>query len=102
MKKNMVIILLSAVLTMACQGNRQQQKEQLRQRVRSEYYQLEVAKAQRELARTDSLLQRLEVELDSMNVSHRIRLDSLRHEADVQGARIRYLHRKQGELGIEN
>ena len=83
---------------MSCQGNRQQQKDQLRQQLRSEYYQQELEKAQRELAHTDSLLQVLEADLDSLNVDHRLLLDSLSHEADVQGARIRYLHRKQQEL----
>ena len=98
MKKSMVIILLTAGLLMSCQGNRQQQKDQLRQQLRSEYYQQELEKAQRELAHTDSLLQVLEADLDSLNVDHRLLLDSLSHEADVQGARIRYLHRKQQEL----
>ena len=98
MKKSMVITLLAASLLMACQQNRQQQKDELRHQLRSEYYQQELEKAQHELAHTDSLLQVLEADLDSLNVDHRLRLDSLSHEADVQGARIRYLHRKQKEL----
>jgi hypothetical protein len=98
MKKSVVIILLAASLLMACQENRQKQKDELRHHLRSEYYQRELEKAQRELAYTDSLLQVLEADLDSLNVDHRLLLDSLSHEADVQGARIRYLHRKQKEL----
>ena len=98
MKKCVAIILFAAGLLMACQGNRQQQKDELHRHLRSEYYQQELEKAQHELAHTDSLLQLLEADMDSLNVDHRLRLDSLSHEADVQGARIRYLHRKQQEL----
>ena len=53
---------------------------------------------EQELAITDSLLQLAEADDDTLNVEKRVRLDSLKLEADVQGAKIRYIHKKQEEL----
>ena len=73
-------------------------KQQLRHEVRSKFYNEELAKAQRQLAHTDSLLQLVEQDMDSISVRKRIYRDSLEMERDVQGAKIRYIHRKQKEL----
>ena len=95
-------LILSALLLAACLtacGNKQkheQQKEQLRQEVRSQFYERKLAEAEAQLAQTDSLLQQALADPDTLNVEKRVRLDSLKHAADVQGAQIRYLHKKKG------
>ena len=100
MKKLSVMIILVALLLTACGNRREAEKEALRQEVRKQFFASELVKAQRQLARTDSLLQLAEAEADAdtFNVAKRILLDSLKLEADVQGAKIRYIHKKQKEM----
>ena len=92
MKKLSVMIILVALLLTAC-GNRREAEK-----VRKQFFASELVKAQRQLARTDSLLQLAEADADTFNVAKRILLDSLKLEADVQGAKIRYIHKKQKEM----
>ncbi len=94
----MFITLFVALCVTACGNKREQQKEQLRHEVREQFYERELLKAQSALAHTDSLLQIVEADMDTLNVEKRILLDSLKHAADVQGAQIRYIHKKQKEL----
>ncbi len=96
MYRYILIGIVAACLT-ACGNKREEQKQQLRKEVRSQFYARELQKAQIQLAHTDSLLQLAELDNDTLNVQKRIRLDSLRQAADVQGAKIRYLHKKQKE-----
>ena len=98
MKKLSVMIILVALLLTACGNRREAEKETLRQEVRKQFFASELVKAQRQLARTDSLLQLAEADADTFNVAKRILLDSLKLEADVQGAKIRYIHKKQKEM----
>jgi hypothetical protein len=92
------MIILVALLLTACGNRREAEKEALRQEVRKQFFASELVKAQRQLARTDSLLQLAEADADTFNVAKRILLDSLKLEADVQGAKIRYIHKKQKEM----
>ncbi len=92
------LVLFVAVCLTACGNKHEQQKEALRHEIRTQYYERELVKAQAALAHTDSLLQIVEADMDTLNVEKRIRLDSLKHAADVQGAQIRYIHKKQKEL----
>ena len=98
MKKLSVMIILVALLLTACGNRREAEKEALRQEVRKQFFASELVKAQRQLARTDSLLQLAEADADTFNVAKRILLDSLKLEADVQGTKIRYIHKKQKEM----
>jgi len=93
----MFLIAVVATCLVACGNNRQQQKEQFLREMRSQYYAKELKVAEAELRRTDSLLQLQQAAGDTMDVRKRIRLDSLKLKADVQGARIRYIHQKQKE-----
>ena len=98
MKSKFLNILVVVVCITACGNSRQQQIDELRQQTRTQFFDQKLREAQTELARTDSLLQRAEAECDSTDVTQRIRIDSLKTEADVQGAKIRYIHRKQKEM----
>lgn len=94
-------LLLTLALTMAaCRptGKARQQVEDYRQAVRRHFYKQKLKNAQAELAETDSLLQQTEADSTTINVEHALRQDSLKLESDVQGAKIRYIHRKQKEL----
>lgn len=93
-----VIIFITIAACVACGNHRQQQAEvEQLQETRAQFYEEKLKEVQSELFRTDSLLQLAEADPDTLNVQKRLRRDSLRHAADVQGARIRYLHRKQKE-----
>lgn len=97
--KRYLIPVAVAVCLMACGGNRhEEQKKELRHELRSRFYAKELKKVVAELAATDSLLKIAEADTDTLNVEKRIRLDSLKLEADVQSAKIRYIHKKQDEL----
>ena len=101
MRHFLTTVLAAAALLTACNGTgdkHRQQTEQYRQAARQQYYRQALSKAQDQLAMTDSLLRQAESDQDTLNVQKRIRRDSLRHAADVQGAKIRYIHRKQKEL----
>jgi hypothetical protein len=67
-------------------------------KVRSQYLEEKLAEAQLELAHTDSILQQRELREDSTIVQKRYYQDSLELGADVQGAQIRYIHKKQKEI----
>ena len=92
--KKYILILLLVVGLAACGNRRKQEVEQFRTKVRSEFLKEKLEKAQQELAHTDSLLQARGGEGDSA----RGYLDSLEMAADVQGAQIRYIHKKQKDL----
>ena len=98
MKKTYMMTALVALLLTACGNKHEEQKEALRQEVRQQFFKTELLKAQRQLAQTDSLLRLAEADTDTFNVRKRILLDSLKLEADVQGAKIRYIHKKQKEM----
>jgi hypothetical protein len=87
-----------ALLLTACGNKREAQQKAVRQQIHTQYYEEQLAKAQAELARTDSLLQVCEASLDSLDVNQRIRLDSLQRAVDVLGAKVRYIHKKQKDL----
>jgi hypothetical protein len=96
MRKTLYIpLVFVAVCLLACGDRHIQEKEALRRQIREEFYQQELAKVQEELAHTDSLLAIAQADSDTLNVSKRIYLDSLQQAFDVQGAMIRYIHRKQ-------
>ena len=63
-------------------------------KVRSHYLEKKLTEAQQELARTDSIMQKRGVDVDSTPGY----MDSLEMAADVQGAQIRYIHKKQKDL----
>ena len=67
-------------------------------KVRSQYLEEKLAEAQLELAHTDSILQQRELREDSTKVQKRNYQDSLELAAEVQGAQIRYIHKKQKEI----
>jgi len=92
-----ILPLMACLLLTACGDNRKQTDE-YRLKVRSHYYERELEKAQAELARTDSLFREVVHQEFTDSVQKRLLFDSLRHEEDVQGAKIRYIHRKQQEL----
>ena len=98
MKKLSITIILAALLLTACGNKHEAEKEALRMEVRKQFFASELVKAQQQLARTDSLLRQAEADPDTFNVAKRILLDSLKLEADVQGAKIRYIHKKQKEM----
>ena len=98
MSKKLIVTFLIPLLLTACFNKHEEQKKQLRHEVRSQFYARQLQKAQRQLAHTDSLLQLAEADSTSLDAQKRIHLDSLRKAADVQGAQIRYIHKKQGEL----
>ncbi|MBQ8065215.1 MAG: hypothetical protein IJ144_02705 [Prevotella sp.] len=93
-----ILFLLASVCLVACGNKHEEQQQQLRHEMRTQFYAEELQKARALLARTDSLLQRAEADADSLDVQQRIRLDSLKTAFDVQGAKVRYILRKQKEL----
>ena len=97
MKKYIVILAVVASLT-ACNHGRQKEVERFRMKVRSQFLEEKLAKAQLELAHTDSILQQREAHEDSIKGPKRNYQDSLELAADVQGAQIRYIHKKQKEI----
>ena len=97
MKKYIVIMAVVAGLT-ACDNGRQQKMEEFRQKVRTQFLEEKLEKAQQELAHTDSMLQAREASKDSINAPKRSYKASLEMAADVQGAQIRYIHKKQKEM----
>ena len=98
MKQHIFYIAIVAVCLTACGNSRKQQVDDFRKQKRSEFYEKKLHEAQQELKSTDSLLQIAEAEGDSFDVQQRIYMDSLDRESQLQGAKIRYLHRKQQEL----
>jgi hypothetical protein len=93
MKKYVSILVVVAVLA-SCSHGRQKELEQFRLKVRSQLLEEKLAEAQQKLARTDSILQQRDGDADSTPGY----MDSLEIAADVQGAQIRYIHRKQKEI----
>ncbi|SFW27852.1 hypothetical protein SAMN02910409_1287 [Prevotellaceae bacterium HUN156] len=93
------ISLIAIVICLAaCGNNREQEMEKFRQKVREQYLERKLIEAQLQLAHTDSLLQEREAHEDSIHAPKRAYQDSLELAADVQGAQIRYIHKKQKEL----
>ncbi len=93
MKKYVVILVVAAGL-MACGHGRQKEVERFRMKVRSQFLEEKLAEAQQELARTDSIMQQRGSDVDATPGYQ----DSLEMAADVQGAQIRYIHKKQKEI----
>ncbi len=96
--KRILILFVVVVCLTGCGNRREAQKRQLRHDLRTQFYAKELRKVEAELSKTDSLLQLSLSDPDTLNVQKRIRLDSLKLEADVQGAKIRYIHKKQKEI----
>ena len=93
MKKYVLFIMVVGCL-ISCGNKRQQEVERFRMKVRSQFLEEKLAEAQEELARTDSIMQKRGTDIDSTPGY----LDSLEMAADVQGAQIRYIHKKQKDL----
>ena len=93
MKKWLVFIMVVGCLS-SCGHGRQQEVERFRMKVRSHYLEKKLAEAQQELAHTDSIMLKRGVDVDSTPGY----MDSLEMAADVQGAQIRYIHKKQKDL----
>jgi hypothetical protein len=93
MKKYVLFIMVVGCL-ISCGNKRQQEVERFRMKVRSQFLEEKLAEAQQELARTDSIMQKRGIDVDSTPGY----LDSLEMAADVQGAQIRYIHKKQKDL----
>ena len=93
MKKYVLFIMVVGSL-ISCGNRRQQEVERFRMKVRSQFLEEKLAEAQQELARTDSIMQKRGIDVDSTPGY----LDSLEMAADVQGAQIRYIHKKQKDL----
>lgn len=93
MKKYVFYIMVAGCL-ISCGNGRQQEVERFRLKVRSQFLKEKLAEAQEDLARTDSILQKRDGEHDSTPGY----LDSLEMAADIQGAQIRYIHKKQKDL----
>ena len=85
---------MAAGCLMSCNHGRQKEIEQFRMKVRSQFLEKKLAEAQKDLARTDSIMQKRNGEVDSTPGY----MDSLELAADVQGAQIRYIHKKQKDL----
>ena len=96
--KKYILFVVVACLMMACSNKHEEQKKELRHDLRTQFYAKELKKVEAEMVATDSLLRIAEADDDTLNVEKRIRLDSLKLEADVQSAKIRYIHKKQEEL----
>ena len=64
MKKWLVFIMVVGCLC-SCGHGRQQEVERFRMKVRSHYLEKKLAEAQQELARTDSIMQKRGVDVDS-------------------------------------
>lgn len=96
--RNVLLLSVVAASLLACGNGHQQEKDALRRELRSRFYERELVKAQAELAATDSLLQVAQADTLLWGLQRRVLLDSLRVTADVQGAKIRYIHRKQKEM----
>ena len=92
MKKYVLFIMVVGCL-ISCGNRRQQEVERFRMKVRSQFLEEKLAEAQQELARTDSIMQQRS-DVDSTPGYQ----DSLELAADVQGAQIRYIHKKQKEI----
>jgi hypothetical protein len=93
MKKYVLFIIVAGCLV-SCGHGRKQEIERFRAKVRSEFLEKKLAEAQEDLARTDSIMQERYGDVDSTPGYK----DSLEMAADVQGAQIRYIHKKQKEL----
>lgn len=97
-KRYIIPVIVAACLTGCGNNKHEEQKKELRHDLRSQFYAKELKKVEAEMVVTDSLLKMAEADDDTLNVEKRIRLDSLKLEADVQSAKIRYIHKKQEEL----
>ena len=93
-----ITVITVAACLIACSNSRKQQVDEFRRQQRMEYYQDKLQEAQRQLAATDSLLRKAETEGDSLDIRQRIYRCSLEQMSQLQGAKIRYIHRKQKEM----
>lgn len=93
MKKYVLFFTVAGCL-IACSNGRKQEVERFRAKVRSEFLEQKLAEAQQNLARTDSIMQQRSGDVDSTPGYQ----DSLELAADIQGAQIRYIHKKQKEI----
>ena len=93
MKKYVFLMMVVGCL-MACGHGRQQEVERFRMKIRSQFLEEKLAKAKEDLARTDSIMQQRNGEVDSTPGY----MDSLELAADIQGAQIRYIHKKQKDI----
>ena len=114
MKKITMILLAAALVVVGCKdrtGEKLQQAQVLRDQARTEFLDSALQKAQQELAQTDSLLeaakvrhQQLQEAIKKDPYSKRLEreltearriMDSLQVSWNTQGAKIKYLHKKQ-------
>ena len=114
MKKIIMILLAVALVVVGCKdrtSEKMQQAQVLRDQARTEFLDSALQKAQQELAQTDSLLeaakvrhQQLQQAIKKDPYSKRLEreltearrlVDSLQVSWNTQGAKIKYLHRKQ-------
>jgi hypothetical protein len=93
MKKYVLFFTVAGCL-ISCSHGRKQEVERFRAKVRSEFLEKKLAEAQEDLARTDSIMRQRNGDIDSTPGYQ----DSLELAADVQGAQIRYIHKKQKEI----
>ena len=114
MKKITMILLAAALVVVGCKDRTKeklQQAQALRDQARTEFLDSALQKAQQELAQTDSLLeaakvrhQQLQEAIKKDPYSKRLEreltearriMDSLQVSWNTQGAKIKYLHKKQ-------
>ncbi len=114
MKKMIMILLAVALVVVGCKdrtSEKMQQAQVLRDQARTEFLDSALQRAQQELAQTDSLLevakvrhQQLQQAIKKDPYSKRLEreltearrlMDSLQVSWNTQGAKIKYLHRKQ-------
>ena len=114
MKKITMILLAAALVVVGCKdrtGEKLQQAQVLRDQARTEFLDSALQKAQQELAQTDSLLEAAKVRhqqlqeaikkdpyskrLERELTEARCIMDSLQVAWNTQGAKIKFLHKKQ-------
>jgi peptidoglycan hydrolase CwlO-like protein len=117
--RRIILILISVTLLTACGGNSKQREAiDARWKALRLHQETELKRAQEELAQTDSLLQQVQNDYDSLQAKvekdkaalcatpeeltmltkTRIKRDSLRTQCETLGAKIRYIRKKQEEV----
>jgi peptidoglycan hydrolase CwlO-like protein len=117
MRKTLLLAIIASLILASCGETKTRQEINRRKAALKEKQETELKKAQEELRLTDSLLQRTNYELDSLQqqvdahkkalkatpeeltllTKTRIKRDSIRTQFEVLGAKIRYIREKQKE-----
>ena len=121
--KQLFFIFVCALILVGCGGKSKQREEiDARWKALRLHQETELKRAQEELAQTDSLLQLVQHDYDSLQVKvekdkaalratpeeltlltkTRIKRDSLRTQCETLGAKIRYIRKKQSEYPKNN